>query len=59
MLIAKFSKKATTFVAIDKTIKINYQTQYENLLHSLNPAGLFPYKLTLKENCVKMQISQF
>ncbi|XP_075111906.1 uncharacterized protein LOC142182020 [Nicotiana tabacum] len=51
ILIAKFPEKPTTFVAIDETVEPNDQSQFEDLLHTLNPAGLPPYKLTLKENC--------
>ncbi|XP_019246007.1 PREDICTED: uncharacterized protein LOC109225707 isoform X1 [Nicotiana attenuata] len=51
ILIAKFLEKATTFVGFDETVEPNDQSQFEDLLHSLNPAGLPPYKLTLKENC--------
>lgn len=51
MLIAKFPEKATRFVAIDETVESSDQIHYEDLLHSLNPAGLPPYKLTLKQNC--------
>ncbi|XP_019233663.1 PREDICTED: uncharacterized protein LOC109214223 [Nicotiana attenuata] len=51
MLISKFPKEAKTFVAIDETCESNDQSQYEDFLHSLNPAGLPPYRLTLKENC--------
>ncbi|XP_019240495.1 PREDICTED: uncharacterized protein LOC109220480 [Nicotiana attenuata] len=50
ILIAKFPEKATTFVGIDETVEPNDQRQFEDLLHTLNPAGLPPYKLTLKEN---------
>ncbi|XP_019255007.1 PREDICTED: ATP-dependent DNA helicase PIF1-like [Nicotiana attenuata] len=51
MLIGKFPKEAKTFVAIDETCESNDQSQYEDFLHSLNPVGLPPYRLTLKENC--------
>nr|XP_009778905.1 PREDICTED: ATP-dependent DNA helicase PIF1-like isoform X1 [Nicotiana sylvestris]XP_009778906.1 PREDICTED: ATP-dependent DNA helicase PIF1-like isoform X1 [Nicotiana sylvestris]XP_009778907.1 PREDICTED: ATP-dependent DNA helicase PIF1-like isoform X1 [Nicotiana sylvestris]XP_009778908.1 PREDICTED: ATP-dependent DNA helicase PIF1-like isoform X1 [Nicotiana sylvestris]XP_009778909.1 PREDICTED: ATP-dependent DNA helicase PIF1-like isoform X1 [Nicotiana sylvestris]XP_009778910.1 PREDICTED: ATP- len=51
MLIDKFPKEAKTFVAIDETCESNDQSQYEDFLHSLNPAGLPPYRLTLKEIC--------
>ncbi|XP_019242702.1 PREDICTED: uncharacterized protein LOC109222857, partial [Nicotiana attenuata] len=51
MLISKFPKEAKTFVVIDETCESNDQSQYEDFLHSLNPAGLPPYRLTLKENC--------
>ena len=50
ILIAKFPEKATIFIGIDETIEPNNQSQFEDLLHTLNPAGLPPYKLTLKEN---------
>nr|XP_009764639.1 PREDICTED: uncharacterized protein LOC104216316 [Nicotiana sylvestris] len=50
ILIATFPEKATTFVGFDETIKPNDQSQFEDLLQNLNPAGLPPYKLTLKEN---------
>ncbi|XP_009589393.1 uncharacterized protein [Nicotiana tomentosiformis] len=46
-----FPKDAKTFVATDETIEPNDQSQFEDFLHSLNPAGLPPYKLILKENC--------
>nr|XP_016505918.1 PREDICTED: uncharacterized protein LOC107823742 [Nicotiana tabacum]XP_016505919.1 PREDICTED: uncharacterized protein LOC107823742 [Nicotiana tabacum]XP_016505920.1 PREDICTED: uncharacterized protein LOC107823742 [Nicotiana tabacum]XP_016505921.1 PREDICTED: uncharacterized protein LOC107823742 [Nicotiana tabacum]XP_016505922.1 PREDICTED: uncharacterized protein LOC107823742 [Nicotiana tabacum]XP_016505923.1 PREDICTED: uncharacterized protein LOC107823742 [Nicotiana tabacum]XP_016505924.1 PR len=51
MLIGKFPKEDKTFVAIDEICESNDQSQYEDFLHSLNPAGLPPYRLTLKENC--------
>ncbi|XP_070013553.1 uncharacterized protein [Nicotiana sylvestris] len=51
IIIAKFPEKVTTFVGFDETVEPNDQSQFEDLLHSLNPAGLPPYKLTLKENC--------
>ncbi|XP_019228265.1 PREDICTED: uncharacterized protein LOC109209451 [Nicotiana attenuata] len=51
ILIAKFPEKPTTFVAIDEIVEPNDQSQFEDLLHTLNPAGLPPYKITLKENC--------
>ncbi|XP_019231863.1 PREDICTED: uncharacterized protein LOC109212652 [Nicotiana attenuata] len=51
ILIAKFPEKATTFVSFDETVEPNDQSQFEDLIHSLNPASLPSYKLTLKENC--------
>lgn len=51
MLIDKFLGKAKTFVGIDETIESDNQTQFEDLLHTLNPVGLPPYILSLKENC--------
>nr|XP_016480722.1 PREDICTED: uncharacterized protein LOC107801838 [Nicotiana tabacum] len=51
MLITKFPERSQTFVAVDETIEPNYQRQFEDFLHSLDPPGLLPYKLTLKENC--------
>nr|XP_016434483.1 PREDICTED: uncharacterized protein LOC107760885 [Nicotiana tabacum] len=49
-LIAQFPKDARIFVATDETVEPGDQSQFEDFLHSLNPAGLPPYKLTLKEN---------
>ncbi|XP_075106751.1 uncharacterized protein LOC107828842 [Nicotiana tabacum] len=51
MLITKFPQRSKTFVAVDETIDPNDQSQFEDFLHSLDPPGLPPYKLTLKENC--------
>ncbi|XP_070049421.1 uncharacterized protein [Nicotiana tomentosiformis] len=51
ILIAKFPEKATTFVGVDETVEPNDQSQFEDLLHTLNPVGIPPCKLTLKENC--------
>nr|XP_016481825.1 PREDICTED: ATP-dependent DNA helicase pif1-like [Nicotiana tabacum]XP_016481826.1 PREDICTED: ATP-dependent DNA helicase pif1-like [Nicotiana tabacum]XP_016481827.1 PREDICTED: ATP-dependent DNA helicase pif1-like [Nicotiana tabacum]XP_016481828.1 PREDICTED: ATP-dependent DNA helicase pif1-like [Nicotiana tabacum]XP_016481829.1 PREDICTED: ATP-dependent DNA helicase pif1-like [Nicotiana tabacum]XP_016481830.1 PREDICTED: ATP-dependent DNA helicase pif1-like [Nicotiana tabacum]XP_016481831.1 PR len=51
MLITKFSQRSKTFVAVDETIDPNDQSQFEDFLHSLDPPGLPPYKLTLKKNC--------
>ncbi|XP_019244247.1 PREDICTED: uncharacterized protein LOC109224117 [Nicotiana attenuata] len=53
-LIAQFPKDARTFIATDETVEPTDQSQFEDFLHSLNPAGLPPYKLTLKENCPVM-----
>ncbi|PHT65107.1 hypothetical protein T459_29532 [Capsicum annuum] len=50
-LIAQLPKNAKTFVAIDETVERSDQSEFEDFLHSLNPPGLPPYKLTLKENC--------
>ncbi|XP_075073541.1 uncharacterized protein LOC107784450 isoform X7 [Nicotiana tabacum] len=43
--------KARIFVGIDETIESDNQSQFEDLLHTLNPAGLPPYILSLKKNC--------
>nr|XP_009764813.1 PREDICTED: ATP-dependent DNA helicase RRM3-like isoform X1 [Nicotiana sylvestris]XP_009764814.1 PREDICTED: ATP-dependent DNA helicase RRM3-like isoform X1 [Nicotiana sylvestris]XP_009764815.1 PREDICTED: ATP-dependent DNA helicase RRM3-like isoform X1 [Nicotiana sylvestris]XP_009764817.1 PREDICTED: ATP-dependent DNA helicase RRM3-like isoform X1 [Nicotiana sylvestris]XP_009764818.1 PREDICTED: ATP-dependent DNA helicase RRM3-like isoform X1 [Nicotiana sylvestris]XP_009764819.1 PREDICTED: ATP- len=51
MLITKFPEMSKTFVAVDETIEPSDQSQFEDFLHSLDPPGLPPYKLTLKENC--------
>ncbi|KAF3669853.1 hypothetical protein FXO37_08819 [Capsicum annuum] len=50
-LIAQLPKNAKTFVAIDEIVERSDQSEFEDFLHSLNPPGLPPYKLTLKENC--------
>ncbi|XP_019265174.1 PREDICTED: uncharacterized protein LOC109242775 [Nicotiana attenuata] len=51
MFIDQFSGKARTFVGIDETIESDNQSPFEDLLHTLNPAGLPPYILSLKKNC--------
>ncbi|XP_009790171.2 uncharacterized protein [Nicotiana sylvestris] len=54
MLIDQFHGKVRTFIGIDETTELNNQTQFEDLLHSLNPTNMPPYKLSLKENCPMM-----
>nr|XP_016471553.1 PREDICTED: uncharacterized protein LOC107793670 isoform X1 [Nicotiana tabacum]XP_016471558.1 PREDICTED: uncharacterized protein LOC107793670 isoform X1 [Nicotiana tabacum]XP_016471563.1 PREDICTED: uncharacterized protein LOC107793670 isoform X1 [Nicotiana tabacum]XP_016471572.1 PREDICTED: uncharacterized protein LOC107793670 isoform X1 [Nicotiana tabacum]XP_016471583.1 PREDICTED: uncharacterized protein LOC107793670 isoform X1 [Nicotiana tabacum]XP_016471591.1 PREDICTED: uncharacterized pro len=51
MLITQFPGKARTFVGIDETIESDNQSQFEDLLHTLNPTSLPPYILSLKKNC--------
>ncbi|OIT35017.1 hypothetical protein A4A49_62119, partial [Nicotiana attenuata] len=51
LLIAQFPSDPKTYVAFDETIEANDQSQYEDFLHTLHPAGLPPHKLTLKKNC--------
>ncbi|XP_075075145.1 uncharacterized protein LOC142162649 [Nicotiana tabacum] len=51
MLIDRFTRKLKIFIRSDEAIEFNNQTQFEDLLHTLNPPGLPPYKLSLKENC--------
>ncbi|XP_075080422.1 uncharacterized protein LOC142165931 [Nicotiana tabacum] len=51
MLIDRFQGTLKTFVGIDETNEPNDQAQFEDLLHTFNPAGLPPHKLSLKENC--------
>ena len=51
MLIDKFSGDAITFVGIDENIEPKDQTEYEDFLHTLNPSGLPPYRVILKQNC--------
>ncbi|XP_070001981.1 uncharacterized protein [Nicotiana sylvestris] len=56
-LIAQFPKEAKTFIAMDETVEPNDQSQFEDFLHSLNPAGILKrsskvkcfHKLVLKE----------
>ncbi|KAG5607148.1 hypothetical protein H5410_028640 [Solanum commersonii] len=50
MFIQKFPGNTMTFVGIDETVEPKDQSQYEDFLHTLNPSGLPPYKLTLKQN---------
>ncbi|KAG5609729.1 hypothetical protein H5410_021010 [Solanum commersonii] len=51
MLISQFPNTEKVYIAIDETIDPNDQSEYEDFLHTLNPTGLPPYKLTLKKNC--------
>ncbi|XP_019225160.1 PREDICTED: uncharacterized protein LOC109206759 [Nicotiana attenuata] len=51
MLIDRFTGKSKVSIGTDEAIEFNNQTQFEDLLHTLNPPGLPPYKLCLKENC--------
>ncbi|KAG5604450.1 hypothetical protein H5410_025942 [Solanum commersonii] len=51
MLIDRFPDDATVYTAIDETIEPNDQCQFEDFLHTLHPANLPPYKLTLKKYC--------
>ncbi|XP_027768140.1 uncharacterized protein LOC107002396 isoform X1 [Solanum pennellii] len=51
MLISRFSNIEKVYIAIDETIDPKDQSEYEDFLHTLNPTGLPPYKLTLKKNC--------
>ncbi|KAG5609537.1 hypothetical protein H5410_020818 [Solanum commersonii] len=51
MLISQFPNTKKVFIAIDETIDPNDQSEYEDFLHTLNPTGLPPYKLTLRKNC--------
>ncbi|KAG5596940.1 hypothetical protein H5410_038172 [Solanum commersonii] len=39
------------YTAIDETLEPNDQCQFEDFLHTLHPANLPPYRLTLKTNC--------
>ncbi|KAG5616607.1 hypothetical protein H5410_016431 [Solanum commersonii] len=51
MLISQFPNTEKVYIAIDETIDPKDQSEYEDFLHTLNPTGLPPYKLTLKKNC--------
>jgi len=51
MLIDRLTGKSKTYIGTDEAIEFNNQTQFEDLLHTLNPPSLPPYKLCLKENC--------
>ncbi|KAG5586190.1 hypothetical protein H5410_046624 [Solanum commersonii] len=48
MLISKFPNTARSFIAIYEIVEPNDQSLFEDYLHTLNPANLPPYKLTLK-----------
>ncbi|XP_060182827.1 ATP-dependent DNA helicase pfh1-like [Lycium barbarum] len=51
MFIDEFPTTVVTFIGIDETIEPKDQNQFEDFLHTLNPTGLPPYKLVLKQNC--------
>ncbi|XP_075077568.1 uncharacterized protein LOC142164179 [Nicotiana tabacum] len=40
MLIDRFTRKSKTYIGTDEAIEFNSQTQFEDLLHTLNPPGL-------------------
>ncbi|XP_059316272.1 uncharacterized protein LOC132067143 isoform X2 [Lycium ferocissimum] len=57
-LLKKFQlpvRKARTFVGIDETIESDNQTQFEDLLHTLNPAALY-FGLFLLRCCVCLSL---
>lgn len=54
LLITQFPGDPKTYVSFDETIEPNDQSQYEDFLHTLHPAGLPPHKLTLKKYCPVM-----
>ncbi|PHT98137.1 hypothetical protein BC332_32936 [Capsicum chinense] len=51
MFIHQFLGTAVTFIGIDEIVEPKDQTEFEDFLHTLNPTGLPPYKLVLKQNC--------
>ncbi|KAG5631805.1 hypothetical protein H5410_003522, partial [Solanum commersonii] len=51
MLISQFPNTEKVYITIVETIDPKDQSEYEDFLHTLNPTGLPPYKLTLKKNC--------
>lgn len=51
MLINQFPGKAFIYMSTDKTLIERDQGDYQDFLNSLNPKGLPPRKLVLKENC--------
>ncbi|XP_060178375.1 uncharacterized protein LOC132608360 [Lycium barbarum] len=51
MLIHRFPNDAKVYTTIDETMEPNDQCQFEDFLHTLQPANLPPYRLTLKKNC--------
>ncbi|XP_060182107.1 ATP-dependent DNA helicase PIF1-like [Lycium barbarum] len=54
LLIAQFPGDPKTYVSFDETTEVNDQSQYEDYLHTLHPAGLPPHRLILKKNCPVM-----
>ncbi|KAG5591878.1 hypothetical protein H5410_042392, partial [Solanum commersonii] len=51
MVLHRFPDDATVYTTIDETIEPNDQCQFEDFLHTLHPANLPPYRLTLKKYC--------
>ncbi|XP_059285179.1 uncharacterized protein LOC132038543 [Lycium ferocissimum] len=51
MLITQYPTPSKIYLAIDETIDPKDQSEYEDFMHSLNPASFPPYKLTLQKNC--------
>lgn len=55
-LIKQFPGEEIVYTSTDRTLSEKYQSDYEDLLNSLNPKGLPPHKLHLKANCPVMLI---
>ncbi|XP_027076324.1 uncharacterized protein [Coffea arabica] len=51
VLIDRFPGQAFVFMSTDRTLNEKDQGDYQDFLNSLNPKGLPPHKLVLKENC--------
>ncbi|XP_071926211.1 uncharacterized protein [Coffea arabica] len=51
MIINRFPGQPYTYTSTDRTLNERDQGDYEDFLNSLNPKGLPPHKLILKDNC--------
>ncbi|XP_027082486.1 uncharacterized protein [Coffea arabica] len=51
MMIDRFPGEPFVYMSTDRTINERDQSDYEDFLNSLNPKGLPPHKLVLKEGC--------
>ncbi|XP_071939902.1 uncharacterized protein [Coffea arabica] len=51
MIIDRFPGQPYTYTSTDRTLNERDQGDYEDFLNSLNPKGLPPHKLILKDNC--------
>nr|XP_027086673.1 uncharacterized protein LOC113708416 [Coffea arabica] len=51
VMIAKFPGCLHRYISCDRTVDRRYQADYQDFLNSLNPKGLPPHQLLLKENC--------
>ena len=51
LIIDRFPRDPHTYISSDRTLNERDQGDYEDFLNSLNPKGLPPHKLILKENC--------
>lgn len=54
LLIKKFPGDILIYTSTDRTLDTTHQADYEDFLNALQPNGMPPYILKLKENCPVM-----
>ncbi|XP_070012984.1 uncharacterized protein [Nicotiana sylvestris] len=59
MLITKFPERSQTFVAVDETIEPNYQRQFKDFLHSLDPPELQSYNAAIDHTALILLLLAF